>query len=60
MDVVKAIAALLIPPLAVGLQRGIADGHFWVNLALTLFCCWLPGVAHAVWVLMQPEPQSEL
>lgn len=59
MNVVKAIAAILLPPLAVGLHRRL-DVQFWANVALTLTCCWLPGVAHAVWVLMQPEPQSEL
>lgn len=58
--IVKAIAAVLFPPLAVGLHRGITDTHFWVNLALTLFCCWLPGSAHAVWVLLQPEPRQEV
>ncbi len=54
MDVLKVIAALLLPPLAVGLHRGVVDAHFWCNVLLTVFCCWLPGTAHAVWVLMQP------
>ena len=49
MFVLKAVFALLLPPLAAWLQVGIST-HFWINLALTLLG-WLPGSAHALWLV---------
>ena len=49
-----AILCLLLPPLAVAIQRGI-DAHFFINLALTLLCFWVFGVAHAVFVTLLVE-----
>lgn len=45
------IIAILLPPLAVGLKRGV-DGHLILSIILTLLF-WLPGVLHAVWVVLQ-------
>jgi uncharacterized membrane protein YqaE (UPF0057 family) len=44
------IIAFFLPPLAVGLKRGI-DGHFVLNIILTLFF-WIPGFLHALWVVL--------
>ena len=49
--IVKVVCAVLLPPLAVALHRGLVDGHFWLNLALTLLGCWVPGVVHAIYVI---------
>lgn len=43
------------PPPQVLISRGEIDSYFWVNLLLTLVG-WLPGVAHAVWVLCSRNP----
>lgn len=45
------IIAILIPPLAVGLKRGIG-GALLLNIILTLLF-WLPGLLHAVYVVLQ-------
>ncbi len=49
MELIKIIAAILLPPLGVFLEVGIGK-HFWINILLTIFF-WIPGVAHAVWVI---------
>lgn len=59
MDLLKIICALFLPPLAVLLHKRTVDVDFLINLLLTLFLCWLPGVGHAIWVLMQPQGEVE-
>lgn len=44
------ILAILLPPAAVAIQRGIGQ-QFVINLILTLIM-WVPGVIHAVIVVM--------
>lgn len=39
-----------MPPAAAALQVGIST-HFWINLILTLLM-WLPGVVHALWLVL--------
>ena len=51
MDVVRILAAILLPPLGVLLQVGLGL-HFWLNLLLTLLG-YLPGIIHAVWVVLR-------
>ena len=36
-------------------MRNELDSYFWLNLLLTLLA-WLPGVAHAMWVLCSKNP----
>ncbi len=43
------VAAVLLPPLAVFLKKGIGK-HFLINLVLTLFF-FVPGIIHGVWVV---------
>ena len=50
MELVKIICAIILPPLGVFLQVGLASKHFWINIVATLFG-YLPGVAHAIWVV---------
>ena len=49
MDIVRIIAAILLPPLGVFLQVGIGM-HFWINILLTLLG-YIPGIIHAVWII---------
>ena len=49
MDVVRIIAAILVPPLGVFLQVGFG-GHFWLYILLTLLG-YVPGIIHAIWII---------
>ncbi len=49
MDIVRVIAAILLPPLGVFLQVGIGV-DFWINILLTLLG-YIPGIIHAIWVI---------
>ena len=45
------IIAILLPPLAVGLKAGVG-GHLLLNIILTILF-WLPGILHAVYVVLK-------
>ncbi len=49
MDLLRIIAAILLPPLGVFLQVGFR-GHFWLNILLTILG-YIPGIIHAIWVI---------
>ncbi|MGF1473520.1 MAG: YqaE/Pmp3 family membrane protein [Rubrobacteraceae bacterium] len=49
MDLVRIIAAIILPPLGVFLQVGLGK-HFWINILLTILG-FIPGIVHAVWVI---------
>ena len=49
MELLKIIAAIILPPVGVFLQVGIGK-HFWLNILLTLLG-YIPGIVHAVWVI---------
>ena len=51
MDVIRILLAILIPPLGVFLQVGLGL-HFWLNILLTLLG-YVPGIIHAVWVILR-------
>lgn len=51
MDIVRILLAFFLPPLGVFLQVGLGL-HFWLNILLTL-CGWLPGIIHALWVILK-------
>ncbi|MBR2648026.1 MAG: YqaE/Pmp3 family membrane protein [Sediminibacterium sp.] len=50
-QVLLAILAILLPPLAVGLHEGQLNGKFWLSVLLTLLF-WLPGVVYALIVVL--------
>lgn len=50
MDILRIIAAVILPPLGVFLQVGLS-GHFWLNILLTLLG-FIPGIIHALWVIL--------
>ena len=49
-DVVKIIAAILLPPLGVFLEVGLS-GAFWLNILLTLLG-YIPGIIHALYIIL--------
>ncbi len=51
MDIVRILAAILLPPLGVFLQEGLGK-HFWINVVLTLLG-YIPGIVHALWVILR-------
>lgn len=50
MNIINLIIAILLPPLAAFLQVG-ATKHLVINILLCLLG-WLPGIAHAVWLVV--------
>ena len=56
MDILRIIAAVILPPLGVFLQVGLGK-HFWLNILLTLLG-YIPGIVHAVWIIARdPAPR---
>ena len=49
-QVLLAILAILLPPLAVYLKEGEVNSRFWLSLILTLLF-WIPGVVYALLVV---------
>jgi uncharacterized membrane protein YqaE (UPF0057 family) len=49
MDLIRIIAAVILPPLGVFLEVGIGK-HFWINILLTLLG-YIPGIVHAVYII---------
>lgn len=54
MDLIRILIAFFIPPLGVFLQEGIGK-HFWINLVLTIFLCWVGGMIHAMYIILTRE-----
>jgi uncharacterized membrane protein YqaE (UPF0057 family) len=50
------VAAVLLPPLGVYLERGLGS-HFWIAAALTLLA-YLPGVAFALYSILVDRERS--
>jgi uncharacterized membrane protein YqaE (UPF0057 family) len=53
MKLLEIIVAFLLPPLAVGLKKGL-NGQVFIALLLWL-CGHIPGVIYALWVISQPD-----
>lgn len=51
MDLLRIVIAILLPPLGVFLQVGIGV-QFWINVLLTILG-YIPGIIHAVWVIVK-------
>jgi len=49
-DILRIIAAIILPPLGVALQVGLSK-HFWINIILTILG-GIPGIIHALWVIL--------
>lgn len=46
---IKIIAAVILPPLAVAIHEGLSQ-QFWICLVLTVFF-FLPGMVYAIWIV---------
>jgi uncharacterized membrane protein YqaE (UPF0057 family) len=51
MDLLRIIAAIILPPLGVFLQVGIGP-QFWLNILLTLLG-YVPGIIHALYIILR-------
>ena len=51
LDIIRVLLAIFLPPVGVFLQVGLGL-QFWLNILLTL-CGYLPGIIHAIWVIMR-------
>ncbi|KAN0076972.1 plasma membrane proteolipid 3 [Tylopilus felleus] len=56
-DLCKIILAFILPPLGVFLERG-CGADFIINIALTVLG-WLPGVVHALYIILNRSRPSE-
>ena len=52
MDILKIVAAIILPPLGVFLEVGITK-HFWINILLTIVGLYILGLVHALWVIFR-------
>ncbi len=50
-DVIRILLAIILPPVGVFFEVGLGL-HFWLNILLTLFG-YIPGIIHAVWVILR-------
>lgn len=50
-DVLRILLAILLPPVGVFFQVGLGL-HFWLNIILTILG-YIPGIVHAVWIIMR-------
>ena len=48
--IIQILLAVLLPPLGIFFKVGLGL-QFWLNLILTFFF-WIPGVIHALWVIL--------
>ncbi|KAF2721535.1 UPF0057-domain-containing protein [Polychaeton citri CBS 116435] len=58
-DIFLGFIAILFPPLAVWVKRGICSADSFINIAL---CClgFLPGLIHALYIIaVTPDPTYE-
>jgi uncharacterized membrane protein YqaE (UPF0057 family) len=51
-ELVRLVVTVFIPPLGVALKVGLG-GHFWLNLALTVFGFYVPGLVHGLYVVLR-------
>ena len=51
-DILTLLVTLFVPPLGVALKKGFG-GHFWVNLALTVFGFYIAGLIHGIYVVLK-------
>jgi uncharacterized membrane protein YqaE (UPF0057 family) len=54
--ILKIIVAFLLPPAAAFWQARLGL-QFWINLVLTIIG-WLPGVIHALWLILRSRPKK--
>lgn len=53
-DVMTLLLTIVFPPVGVAMKVGFG-AHFWLNLALTLFGFYIPGLVHGLWVVFSKD-----
>ena len=53
------LCAILLPPVAIGLYRGIS-GHFWLNLLLFVLTFGIGAMIHALCVVILTDERGAL
>lgn len=53
-DLMVLLLTFILPPLGVALKVGFGV-HFWINLALTVFGMYLPGLVHGLYVFFKRD-----
>lgn len=51
-DLVILLLTFFLPPLGVALKLGFCT-HFWLNLLLTVFGFYIPGLIHGLYVVIK-------
>jgi len=51
-DLLNLLVTVVVPPLGVALKTGF-NGHFWANLALTVFGFYFVGLVHGIYVVLR-------
>jgi uncharacterized membrane protein YqaE (UPF0057 family) len=51
-DLAILLVTVFLPPLGVALKVGFG-AHFWINLFLTFFGFYLPGLVHGLYVVLK-------
>lgn len=51
-DIFKFIAAIILPPLGVFLEKETCDKDFLINILLTLLG-YIPGIIHAIYIIVK-------
>lgn len=49
--IVLIILAIFLPPVAVFLKKGVGQ-DLLINIVLCI-CFWVPGIIHALWLIMK-------
>lgn len=58
MKILRFILAFVLPPLGVFLTTGVSTALI-VNILLTILG-WLPGVIHALWVIVKASEREAI
>ena len=53
-DLLAIVATIFLPPVGVAIKAGFGT-HFWVNLALTIFGFYVPGLVHGMYVVLTSD-----
>lgn len=53
-DVIVLLLTIILPPVGVAMKVGFGT-HFWLNLVLTLFGFYIPGLVHGLWVVLSKD-----
>jgi uncharacterized membrane protein YqaE (UPF0057 family) len=50
-DILTLLLTIVFPPLGVGIKTGLGV-HFWLNLVLTVFGFYIPGLVHGLYIVL--------